>query len=222
MQCKTPVIKSPLHIGSNRSSTHIVRANSSPRRDLLSALFTHARREVVNDWAKDLVLPLVSEDHGSEFGEPTTVPPTNLAEDDSKWVDVEGIHIHYKERLPPKTSNTVANATAPPVTVLLLHGFNGSTFNWRFALEPVSQATGARVIAFDRPPFGLTQRPTTWGPDEPLKFNPYEPEGAARITQGKQHTHPSYNADYKHIQQSTCVLMLYVFTHFTTTINRFP
>lgn len=30
-------------------------------------------------------------------------------------------------------------------------------------MDPVSRvASGCRVIAFDRPPFGLTERPLTW------------------------------------------------------------
>lgn len=33
----------------------------------------------------------------------------------------------------------------------------------RTVMDPVSRAaSGCRVIAFDRPPFGLTERPLTW------------------------------------------------------------
>ena len=38
-------------------------------------------------------------------------------------------------------------------------------------MQPLSEAAGGcRVIAFDRPPFGLSQRPLTWQGEE---SNPY-------------------------------------------------
>ena len=121
--------------------------------------------------------------------------------------------LHYKD-YGPKTPGTPA--------VLLLHGFNGSVFNWcgplflynasctactasvgscmheglfllrwslhydcsvicdmymhrRHVMEPLCRARaspeGCRVIAFDRPPFGLTERPLQWAGGE--ANNPY-------------------------------------------------
>ena len=164
-----------------RPRTLTVHAQKSPARELLDALWTHTRREVVNGWASDLVVPLFSDSHGSDLGLPTgTVPPTNLADPDSKFVEVDGITIHYKE-----CRGTEPSGESPSQpTVLLLHGFNGSVFNWRYAMAAVHAATGLRVVAFDRPPFGLSQRPTEWGEGMAVKFNPYETEGSARITQG--------------------------------------
>jgi len=47
----------------------------------------------------------------------------------------------------------------PPVFILL-HGFGANTFSYRFVTEPLS-AYGD-VIAYDRPGFGFTQRPSSW------------------------------------------------------------
>lgn len=56
---------------------------------------------------------------------------------------------------------TSRGAEPPLGTVVLMHGFNGSCFSWRY-VGPALAAAGYRAIAFDRPPFGLTQRPRTW------------------------------------------------------------
>ncbi len=40
------------------------------------------------------------------------------------------------------------------------------------------------MIAFDRPPFGLAQRPLEWGPGQRLQYNPYELDGSARLAAG--------------------------------------
>ena len=53
-------------------------------------------------------------------------------------------------------------------------------------MQPLSEVTvsdeypGCHVIAFDRPPFGLSQRPLTWEPGH----EPYSSEGGARLAAG--------------------------------------
>jgi pimeloyl-ACP methyl ester carboxylesterase len=54
---------------------------------------------------------------------------------------------------------------------LLLHGFGASSFSWRDVTGPLS-AFGT-VIAYDRPAFGLTDRPTEW-----VGIDPYSSDGA--------------------------------------------
>lgn len=49
-----------------------------------------------------------------------TLPPEQLADPDSRFISIDGIRVHYKQ--------TGSNPDAP--AVLLLHGFNGSVFNW--------------------------------------------------------------------------------------------
>ena len=61
----------------------------------------------------------------------------------------------------------------PPVFILL-HGFGANTFSYRFVTEPLS-AYGD-VIAYDRPGFGFTQRPSSWEGE-----NPYESAGNDQI-----------------------------------------
>jgi pimeloyl-ACP methyl ester carboxylesterase len=48
---------------------------------------------------------------------------------------------------------------------ILLHGFGANTFSYRFVTEPLS-AYG-EVIAYDRPGFGFTQRPSSWKGENP-------------------------------------------------------
>jgi pimeloyl-ACP methyl ester carboxylesterase len=57
-----------------------------------------------------------------------------------------------------------SNCENPPVFILL-HGFGANTFSYRFVTEPLS-AYGD-VIAYDRPGFGFTERPTSWKGENP-------------------------------------------------------
>lgn len=93
------------------------------------------------------------------------VPVEELADPDSLFVDVDGLEVHHK----------VAGQGEP--TVVLLHGFAASVFSWRKVMEPLGD--GGTVIAFDRPAFGLTERPMPgeWGEE-----NPYSPEAQADLT----------------------------------------
>ncbi|HEY9076695.1 MAG TPA: alpha/beta hydrolase [Anaerolineaceae bacterium] len=69
----------------------------------------------------------------------------DLADPDSKFIDVNGVKLHYK----------ILGSGEP--AILLLHGFGASVFSWREVINPLAQ-TGT-VIAYDRPAFGLTRRP---------------------------------------------------------------
>jgi pimeloyl-ACP methyl ester carboxylesterase len=91
------------------------------------------------------------------------VPPEQLADPDSKFIDINGLRVHYKE----------AGQGEP--ALILEHGFAASLFSWREVLGPLAQKR--RVVAFDRPAFGLTERPMEWeGP------NPYSVETQADLT----------------------------------------
>ena len=59
----------------------------------------------------------------------------------------------------------VTECNNPPVFILL-HGFGANTFSYRFVTEPLS-AYGD-VIAYDRPGFGFTERPTSWKGENPF------------------------------------------------------
>jgi pimeloyl-ACP methyl ester carboxylesterase len=108
-----------------------------------------------------LVYPLVvpiAEVRGS-------VPEEQLADADSLFVDVDGLLVHYK----------VVGQGEP--AIVLLHGFAASVFSWRKVMDPLGEM--GTVIAFDRPAFGLTERPM---PGEWADENPYTPEAQANLT----------------------------------------
>lgn len=80
-------------------------------------------------------------------------PPRELADPDSRFIEVNGLTVHYK-----------VMGRGQPV-FLLLHGFGASTFSWHKVMAPLAQM--GTVIAFDRPAFGLTERPLQWAGESP-------------------------------------------------------
>ncbi len=96
-----------------------------------------------------------------------TVPPEQLADPDSRFIEVNGLTVHYK----------MAGEGEP--AFFLLHGFGASTFSWREVMGPLAEM--GTVVTFDRPAFGLTERPT---PGEWEGQSPYAPEAQADLTVG--------------------------------------
>ncbi|MBL8089183.1 MAG: alpha/beta hydrolase [Anaerolineales bacterium] len=76
-------------------------------------------------------------------------------DEDSKFIEINDVNIHYKESGSGET------------TFILLHPFGGSTYSWREVMDDFAQY--GRVIAYDRPAFGLTERPM---PEDWIE-NPY-------------------------------------------------
>jgi pimeloyl-ACP methyl ester carboxylesterase len=95
-----------------------------------------------------LILPLPPE--GERF------PPEALADDDSQFVTLNGIQVHYK----------TAGSSEP--VYLLLHGFLANTYTWHRVFDELAQ--NGRVIAFDRPAFGLSGRPLAWEGENPYSM----------------------------------------------------
>jgi pimeloyl-ACP methyl ester carboxylesterase len=93
-----------------------------------------------------------------------TVPPTQLADPDSQFIQINGLTVHVKTMGEDK-----------PVFVLL-HGFGASLFSWHAVMEPFSHY--GMVIAYDRPAFGLTERPMTW-----VGENPYNSQSNVDLLQ---------------------------------------
>lgn len=147
----------------------------------MGAIFDAARRQAL-PWVQDLAFPAlgVIEEVDRAAQSAPTLPPAALADPDSFFAQLPpaagGVRLHYKEAPAPSGS-----PGAP--TILLIHGFNGSTFSWRANLRQLADATGARVIAFDRPPFGLSDRPLAWGATGQLPYNPYELDGSVSLTE---------------------------------------
>ncbi len=94
-----------------------------------------------------------------------TVPVEQLVDADSKFVEVNGLNVHYK-----------TYGQGEP-TFILLHGFGASVFSWHEVTDPLSEF--GTVIAYDRPAFGLTERPLEWEGE-----SPYGPQAQVDIVIG--------------------------------------
>ncbi len=94
-----------------------------------------------------------------------TLPVEELTDPDSRFIEVNGINVHYK----------IYGQGEP--TFLLLHGFGASLFSWREVTAPLAEL--GTVIAYDRPAFGLTERPLTWKGE-----NPYSQEAQVELVIG--------------------------------------
>ena len=70
--------------------------------------------------------------------------PSGLADEDSRFVDIEGISIHYKQW------------EGSDGHLILLHGFGASVFSWHRVTEALTEF--GTVTAYDRPAFGLSGR----------------------------------------------------------------
>jgi pimeloyl-ACP methyl ester carboxylesterase len=94
-----------------------------------------------------------------------TVAAQQLADPDSLFVEVNGVNVHYK-----------TYGQGEP-TFILLHGFGASLFSWREVTGPLSKY--GTVIAYDRPAFGLTERPMQWEGE-----NPYSQQSQVNLVIG--------------------------------------
>jgi len=94
-----------------------------------------------------------------------TVPAETLVDEDSKFIEVNGINVHYK-----------TYGQGEPVFILM-HGFGASLFSWHQVTAPLAQY--GTVIAYDRPAFGLTERPMEWDGE-----NPYSQESQIELVIG--------------------------------------
>ncbi len=82
-----------------------------------------------------------------------TLPPAQLADADGRFIEIDGLSVYYKTQ-----------GQGQPVFVLL-HGFGASLFSWHAVMQPFSRY--GTVIAYDRPAFGLTERPMRWSGENP-------------------------------------------------------
>jgi pimeloyl-ACP methyl ester carboxylesterase len=116
-----------------------------------------------------------------------TKSPTELAFPDSQFITVNGL-------VSPKEGEIAQNSAESKITlhylkkgsgaqtVVLLHGFGASTFSWRPVYDKLAE--DFTVIAYDRPAFGLTERPTTWEKDDWADGSPYSLASQVVLLQG--------------------------------------
>lgn len=98
---------------------------------------------------------------------PGTFPSDRLGKEDSKFMIVNGLKVHYK----------IYGSGEP--AIILMHGFGAYLFSFDPIIKDLSKY--GTVIAFDRPAFGFTERPLleNWE-----GINPYTNEFAADLAVG--------------------------------------
>lgn len=100
-----------------------------------------------------------------------TTAAQELADEDSHFIEINDILVHYK----------IAGSGEP--VFILLHGFGASTFSWREVLTPLAKY--GTVLAYDRPAFGLTDRPI---PGEWVGESPYSLDAQVELLIGLMDT----------------------------------
>ncbi|XP_054798272.1 uncharacterized protein LOC129303178 isoform X2 [Prosopis cineraria] len=112
------------------------------------------------------------------------VDPKILADPDSCFCEFKGVHIHHKiydgESQAHSMFNNQTLSQFPHKTrqlglpMILLHGFGASVFSWKKVMKHLAGLSGSKVLAFDRPAFGLTSRVNfSSGTDVSKSLNPY-------------------------------------------------
>lgn len=116
-----------------------------------------------------------------------------LASPYSRFVEFEGVKIHYRISEGGSSANAGAEerkggdgkghdadggARNPPA-MIFMHGFGGSVFSWESVFPFLEKSCpSARLVAFDRPGFGLTSRPTAGN----WEHNPYTQQYSLMLT----------------------------------------
>lgn len=118
---------------------------------------------------------------------PDTQPLTVLA-GDADYVTVDGVDLHVQRYTAPTAAASAGGpdsdgtGTAEAVPFLLLHDYAFNTYTF----DPVGPALAAYgdAVAFDRPGFGLSERPLPTGGAYQAGYDPYTPEAQVRLTVG--------------------------------------
>jgi pimeloyl-ACP methyl ester carboxylesterase len=104
--------------------------------------------------------------------------PEALADPDSSFYEINGVRVHHKvcahhdDDESGQSSGSAVARTQIGLPIVLLHGFGASVFSWSRVMRPLARIAGAKVLAFDRPAFGLTSR-AGWSGDDTKPLNPY-------------------------------------------------
>jgi pimeloyl-ACP methyl ester carboxylesterase len=106
-----------------------------------------------------LVVPLVF-----PFKSSGTVSNLQAAGQRAEFSQIQDLNVHVST----SDYSGEANVSSEVPVIFLLHGFGASTFSWRDVMTSLS--TVGDVVAYDRPGFGFTDRPTTWSGENPYGF----------------------------------------------------
>lgn len=105
-----------------------------------------------------------------------TAEAADLADPDSRFIRIDGVELHYK-LFPFSGGDAPSHGLAARPAFLLLHGFGASVYSWREVALALS--VWGDVIAYDRPAFGLSERPLRW-----KGRSPYGPESQVSLAFG--------------------------------------
>lgn len=75
------------------------------------------------------------------------IPPEELVGEHGQFLDIDGMSIYVEEQ----------NPESAQATIVLIHGFGGSTFSWRHNV-PFLASHGYRVVSLDMKGFGLSHK----------------------------------------------------------------
>lgn len=106
-----------------------------------------------------LVVPLVF-----PFKSSGTVSNLQAAGQRAEFSQIQDLNVHVST----SDYSGEANVSSEVPVIFLLHGFGASTFSWRDVMTSLS--TVGDVVAYDRPAFGFTDRPTNWSGENPYGF----------------------------------------------------
>ncbi|KAL3834722.1 hypothetical protein ACJIZ3_009458 [Penstemon smallii] len=93
--------------------------------------------------------------------------PTLIADSDSCFCEFNGVQLHHKiydaevsnsDTFEGSSSQSLDQSKRLNFPMILLHGFGASVFSWDRVMKPLARVIGSKVLAFDRPAFGLTSR----------------------------------------------------------------
>jgi pimeloyl-ACP methyl ester carboxylesterase len=75
------------------------------------------------------------------------ISPDDLIGEHGRFLDIDGVRIYVEEQ----------NPESAQATIVLIHGFGGSTFSWRHN-APFFASQGYRVVSLDMKGFGLSHK----------------------------------------------------------------
>ena len=104
-----------------------------------------------------LIVPMVI-----PFESSGTLTNVEAAGNGAEFATVNGLQVHIA------TEEYSGPSKADVPLFILLHGFGASTHSWRFVMKSLSSQ--GDVLAYDRPAFGYTERPTSWSGTNPYGF----------------------------------------------------